>query len=102
MLHENARFIAASRELVPALAAERDRLASMLNFTTDRCDHGHVFIKLGDHPLRDGSARCPYCMAIGLDAALDESDRLAAEVEDLRLAAEFEALTAELARGRES
>lgn len=30
MLHENARFIAAARELVPALAAERDRLAAQL------------------------------------------------------------------------
>jgi hypothetical protein len=28
MLHENARFIAAARQLVPALSAERDRLTA--------------------------------------------------------------------------
>jgi len=35
--------------------------------TIDQCEQGHFFAKLNDHPTRDGSPRCPYCMAIGLD-----------------------------------
>lgn len=36
----------------------------------DTCDHGHKFAKLPDHPTKDGKARCPNCMAIGLDKLL--------------------------------
>lgn len=35
----------------------------------DTCDQGHKFAKLADHPLRNGIARCPHCMAAGLDTA---------------------------------
>lgn len=35
----------------------------------DECDYGHMFAKLPDHPTRNGLARCPHCMAQGLDAA---------------------------------
>jgi hypothetical protein len=35
----------------------------------DTCDLGHKFAKLPDHPYKDGIARCPHCMAIGLDSA---------------------------------
>lgn len=34
----------------------------------DTCDQQHKFVKLPDHPTKDGKARCPYCLAIGLDA----------------------------------
>jgi hypothetical protein len=35
----------------------------------DECEHHHKFAKLPGHPMRDGLARCPHCMAQGLDAA---------------------------------
>lgn len=35
---------------------------------TEMCDQGHKFSKLPDHPKKDGLARCPHCMAIGIDA----------------------------------
>lgn len=35
----------------------------------DTCDMGHKFAKLTDHPVRNGMARCPICIAKGLDAA---------------------------------
>lgn len=38
-------------------------------FTIDTCDRGHRFAKLSDHPEKDALARCPHCMAIGLDRA---------------------------------
>lgn len=58
----------------------RDRVAAMYTVALyeapplliDMCDHGHKFGKLDDHPTRDGKARCPYCMAIGLDKARAE------------------------------
>lgn len=34
----------------------------------DRCDFGHKFAKLADHPTKDGVARCPHCLSAGLDA----------------------------------
>jgi len=42
----------------------------------DTCDFGHKFAKLPDHPLRDGKARCPHCLASGLDGARDELNLL--------------------------
>lgn len=36
--------------------------------TIDTCDFGHKFAKLPDHPQKNNQARCPYCMAEGLDA----------------------------------
>lgn len=42
----------------------------------ETCDQGHKFIKLPDHPKHDGMARCPYCMATGLDAAREEIKQL--------------------------
>lgn len=33
----------------------------------EMCDFGHAFAKLPNHPLMDGAARCPYCMAKSLD-----------------------------------
>ena len=36
----------------------------------DTCSQGHRFGKLmPGHPLKDGKARCPVCMAEGLDHA---------------------------------
>jgi hypothetical protein len=36
----------------------------------ETCSQGHKFGKLmPDHPLKDGKARCPICMAEGLDWA---------------------------------
>ena len=35
----------------------------------DECHSGHRFAKLADHPTKDGLARCPHCLAIGLDAS---------------------------------
>lgn len=34
----------------------------------DTCDLGHKFAKLEGHPTEDGKARCPNCLAMGLDA----------------------------------
>lgn len=43
----------------------------------DTCDLGHKFAKLGDHPMKDGVARCPICMSVGLDKArLDNEKQL--------------------------
>ena len=42
----------------------------------DQCDLGHKFAKLPDHPIKDGKARCPHCLAIGLDRS-----RLASEAQ---------------------
>jgi len=33
----------------------------------DTCSMAHRFAKLPDHPMRDGQARCPHCLAIGFD-----------------------------------
>lgn len=38
----------------------------------EQCEQVHRFIKLPDHPRKDGLSRCPHCMAIGLDAARQE------------------------------
>lgn len=46
----------------------------------DMCDQGHKFAKLPDHPMRDGKARCPHCMATGLDAAWKELDEIRNEL----------------------
>lgn len=35
-------------------------------------ENGHRYVKLPDHPMRNGSPRCPHCMAIGLDKAREE------------------------------
>jgi len=40
---------------------------SINDVVIDRCDHNHVFAKLPDHPVKDGRARCPHCLVIGLD-----------------------------------
>lgn len=39
-----------------------------VDVTIDTCDHGHNFAKLPDHPVKDGKARCPYCLSVGFDA----------------------------------
>lgn len=39
----------------------------------ETCSQGHKFGKLmPDHPVKDGKARCPVCMAEGLDWALSQ------------------------------
>lgn len=40
----------------------------------DRCDYGHQFAKLVDHPVRDGKPRCPHCLAIGFDSQRASSE----------------------------
>ena len=42
--------------------------AARKQIVIDTCDLGHKFAKLPDHPTKDGRPRCPYCMAIGIDA----------------------------------
>jgi hypothetical protein len=41
--------------------------------TIDKCDQGHKFAKLPDHPFKDGKVRCPYCIAEGLDRFISHS-----------------------------
>lgn len=41
----------------------------------DTCDFGHRFAKLQDHPTKDGKARCPHCMAVGLELARKEAKK---------------------------
>lgn len=36
-------------------------------------ENGHRYAKLADHPMRNGSPRCPHCMAIGLDRARESA-----------------------------
>lgn len=55
------QFVAEMRE---ALAASKPHNAPSI----DTCDLGHKFAKLADHPKKDGVARCPHCMATGLDS----------------------------------
>lgn len=43
----------------------------------ETCSSDHDYIKLPDHPKKDGLARCPYCLAIGWD-------KFKAELDDLR------------------
>ncbi len=52
------------------IAALDEQKRALLNGgpVPDMCDFGHAFAKLPNHPMRDGQARCPYCMARGLDA----------------------------------
>ena len=38
-----------------------------MNSVIDKCEFGHTFAKLPDHPTRDGSPRCPHCLAMGFD-----------------------------------
>lgn len=33
----------------------------------DECEFRHKFAKLPDHPMKDGFARCPHCLANGCD-----------------------------------
>lgn len=54
--------------------AERDRDSALTAqqageavAVIDTCDLGHRFAKLPDHPKNNGMARCPHCMALGLD-----------------------------------
>lgn len=54
----------------------------------EMCDQGHKFAKLPDHPMRDGRARCPHCMAIGLDdlrASFEEVSKRFAEASQERV-----------------
>jgi hypothetical protein len=46
----------------------------------DMCEMGHRFAKLDDHPTKDGSPRCPHCMALGLDAARAQNERQLAAI----------------------
>ena len=41
--------------------------SSLEQVVIDTCDNGHKFAKLPDHPVKDGKARCPNCLAIGFD-----------------------------------
>lgn len=63
--------------------AYRDRIAYfdkspkvslIVQAVIETCDFGHKFAKLPDHPKKDGLARCPHCMASGLDALRKEVD----------------------------
>lgn len=55
-------------EEVEALRKEVDALRKENRSVIEMCDEGqHTFVKLPDHPTRNGHARCPHCMAIGLD-----------------------------------
>ena len=60
--------------LTRALLAECDRRREVAQ--REMCDLGHRFVILKDHPRRNGLARCPHCLATGLDAARStEGDR---------------------------
>lgn len=63
-------YMAAS--LTWAAGAEREirRLRELA--VPELCDMGHRFMKMADHPTRDGRARCPHCLAIGFDKLRDE------------------------------
>jgi len=52
------------------------------NGVIETCDFDHKFIKMEDHPVRNGVSRCPQCLAIGLDAAREEIDLLKQQIED--------------------
>lgn len=58
------------KNLEAALAHQALREPDPLIETCD--ENGHRYAKLPDHPMRDGSPRCPHCMAIGLDRARAE------------------------------
>lgn len=78
------RFKHEEKLLGPNEQAALDFVISMLNaapsqVVIDTCDSGHRFAKLSDHPMRDGKARCPHCLAIGLDAARSEQAAAAHE-----------------------
>lgn len=42
-------------------------MTSAQDAVIDTCEDGHKYAKLPDHPKKDGSSRCPHCMAIGVD-----------------------------------
>jgi hypothetical protein len=44
-----------------------DRYELTNKAVADTCDSGHTFVRLPDHPTRDGRPRCPHCLAIGFD-----------------------------------
>lgn len=48
------------------------------------CEAGHYFLKLPDHPLRGGHARCPYCLSVGRDRLLSQNNLLEEEAEILK------------------
>lgn len=58
-------------------------------FQIDTCDLGHKFAVLSDHPRKDGLARCPHCMAIGIDQARDDLNTVVelSEIADWRFSA---------------
>ena len=60
-----------------ALDAANEREACLMG----TCEMGHKFGMLADHPERDGVARCPHCMAIGLDAIRLDYERLRSVVD---------------------
>jgi hypothetical protein len=41
----------------------------------ETCENGHDFIKLPNHPTKNGLARCPYCLSIGFDKLLESGKR---------------------------
>ena len=57
-----------------AMQSEIDELRAALATAPviDTCDLGHKFAKLPDHPTRNGLARCPHCLVLGLATARAE------------------------------
>ena len=88
----------------PAPSKESKLVLEVATSVIDTCDQGHKFAKLPDHPRRDGLARCPHCMAIGLDAATAERDAAHNELSLFRSNASLEAqrlVDTALAAGKE-
>jgi len=40
----------------------------------DTCPAGHKFAKLPDHPLKDGTPRCPHCMAQEIEEGTNKTN----------------------------
>ncbi|MEI8186022.1 MAG: hypothetical protein WCG19_04950 [Chlorobiaceae bacterium] len=48
----------------------------------ETCLLGHKFLTLPDHPMKDGRARCPHCMAIAIEKKSDEQSILLDQILD--------------------
>ena len=59
---------AAQNPRYPTSPGPDDVIDLQRDVLVDVCVHGHKFTRLESHPMKDGMARCPYCMAIGYDA----------------------------------
>ena len=60
--------------------------SSLEQVVIETCDQGHKFAKLSNHPVKDGKARCPNCLAIGLDnlrAGLESENKTPVDIRHL-------------------